>query len=545
MSAAKDDNLRAGEVGLGGTDTQHNLQDELYFYDNESIIDDASRGAFGVLVRKEDFHKVLRKIQKTVYKVGNWESMVAFMEAFMGLYGREEKMEFGDKEAKLNDRALQVLSQRMAARPSVFPTQYLMGNNTVGDVGAKAIADALVRIGVNLRLEQGLGGRANNEEENDEEDSEDISGNEEEKKGAEGEDGEEIEKHLEITAESFKIGKLQKEDFTCSTAGGVSINDEKKAKWVQKLLVGAEDDEERHQIVENLCKIASPNVAHTCRRNKCRVIGINDEDIGGFVNANYGKSTFLTLHSGKHVAYDIDLGNNNITNDGVRDLLLACWGGRTHSLDSGDDVFHSGDAPIAALDLSNQTETLDEESFKNLGSLARSALYESEKEKEKKGGDREAKGVKGQLEKLHLVQDWGIGAEDKVVPFFGKESRTWKEDGAKARGNIEDGGRLLNHDDVSLISAILSNHRSATMLDISGHELRSDSLELLSRYILNRCNNTIEVLDLAYNDWRAGPQSAEKEEVRLDEERSDELITASLVTYTARTRTSVQDARPP
>ena len=427
-------------------------------------------------MKREEFKDVRERIQMTVSKAGNWESLVAFMEGFYSLYGSEKIVEFGI-DAKLNDRALQVLSANMALAPHLFPTEYKMKNNLVGDFGATALAEALTRIGVNARIDQGLDqGRleaASDEVEKIEgEVEQDIYG------------GEIVEERDTFTHDSFDINTFQEKDFTLSAAGGVSINDGKKAKWLNEKLEKAESDEVRHKLIEHVCQKASPFAKHTCRNKMCRVV--RNLDVGGFLNSTFSKSTMLTVHSGEHFAYSLDLSLNNISFKGVKELLLACWGGRQKNPEGGEHLVYEGGAPIKAMDLRNQnSSSLSEEEMQKLGKLARKAL-------EQMNENGTAGGIKGELAQLFLVDSWGIGSEDEIVPFFGKESKTWMEDGGKkGKGQVE--GRLLSFSDITLISAVLCNHTCAKMLDLSGHDLTSDSLELLSKHVLNRDNNTIEV----------------------------------------------------
>jgi len=59
---------------------------------------------------------------------------------------------------------------------------------------------------------------------------------------------------------------------------------------------------------------------------------------------------------------------------------------------------------------------------------------------------------------------------------------------------------------------------------------------------------TVKIKDICEQEIRGNWSKfllSDKRKVRLDEERSDELITPSLVTNIARALTSVQDTRPP
>ena len=99
---------------------------------------------------KHDFLTLFEQVTAT----NQWDSLFTLMVARFVLYSVEKKMNFGSKDAQLDNRALQIMSTRLLETPEYFPTIFKLDGNNVSDLGAGALADVLVRVGANLRAKE-------------------------------------------------------------------------------------------------------------------------------------------------------------------------------------------------------------------------------------------------------------------------------------------------------------------------------------------------------------------------------------------------------
>ena len=107
--------------------------------------------------------------------------------------------------------------------------------------------------------------------------------------------------------------------------------------------------------------------------------------------------------------------------------------------------------------------------------------------------DATSSAANGQLSEFYLSSHWGIGEGDTVVPFFGKRQSEVVD--------ASSGSRKLVDADVTLICAVLLHHTSAAEIDLSNHDLTSESLETLSKHILQSRDNTLKELYFSHNSW--------------------------------------------